>query len=254
MKSKYYRIPALLVLMLIAATNARATTSVLQLKVEGNATCSSLATNAILQAKDTTYAPGATGFDSATGPDGQVFSYRISPANTISTWSIVNPLPSSGTAKPVNFIILKQAGSEGGRVFFYGSAGVNEDTLISTPNNITTVSFCYGLTPPIPTATLPTCDSAGLGNLADVCAADPTRIVTIFDESTPNWRVQTCSCNSDPLNQFTECNPALQAGTPGACTNSDGALQFLPIEVQLGRDPDSYYCTVINGTRKCYKK
>jgi hypothetical protein len=251
MKTHYY-ICKVVALWLVISGFALATTSVVQVSVEGNATCSSLATNAIIQAKDTTYTPNASGFDSVTGTDGQVFSYSINPAKTLAEWRITSPL--GGIAKPVNFVVLKLAGSAGAKAFYFGSTGALTDIDTTVTANIVAVSFCYGLTPPAPTASLTSCSDpvsiANLGDLADVCSADPTRVVTIFDESTPNWRVQTCSCGS----AFTECNPDLQAGTPGACTNSEGSLQFLPIEVQLGRDPDSYYCTVINGTRRCYKK
>jgi hypothetical protein len=251
MKVHYY-ICKVSALWLVMLGSALATTSVVQVSVEGNATCSSLATNTIKQAKDTNYTPNASGFDSVTGTDGQVFSYKISPSNILAEWQITNPPGSS--AKPVNFIILKLAGKAGAKAFYFGSTGALTDMTATVATNIVAVSFCYGLTPHAPTASLTSCSDpaaiANLGDLTEVCNADPTRVVTIFDESTPNWRVQTCSCGST----FTECNPDLQAGTPGACTNSEGSLQFMPIEVQLGRDPDSYYCTVISGTRRCYKK
>lgn len=256
MKIHFIQKFTLTILILINWDIATATNSVAQLRVEGNATCSSLAINSILQAKDTSV-PAAGGSDTITGPDGQTFQYSISTTtvagDTINVWTTT----STGSIKPVNFVVLKGSGNSGGRVFYFNNLGVITDNTEVAPARIEAVSFCYGLSSPIVPVTLPACDPVTLG---DVCSADTTRVITIFDESTPNWRVQTCSCATETEPKFTECNPDLQAGTvvppgiPGPCTNSGGATQFLPVEVQLGRDPDSYYCTVINGTRRCYRK
>ena len=260
MKTYFYRRLVMATLLLVVSGSALATTSAAQLDVEGNATCSSLSTNAVLQAKDLSYAPGVNGYDSVAGPDGQVFTYQIGPANTISQWSVSNPLPASGTAKPVSYVIVKEAGNSGGVAFYYGNPGVYSDSNATKTgmNSAVTVSFCYGLLPPFtplePTA-LPLCDASLCPDPSDTTIQ--ARILTQFDEPADNehnWQVQTCSCGT-----FTECNPDLLAGTvvppgiPGACT-SGGPNLFLPIEVQLARDPDSYYCTVINGTRRCYRK
>lgn len=271
MKTYRHRFLAIAALAWIQAGPVLATSSDVQVSVEGNATCSSLSVNSVLQAKDTSV-PGANRSDSVTGPDGQVFTYTVGPtANTISQWRTSprsaaadhdehHSPPPSVTAKPVNFVILKGAGSAGGRVFYFGH-GAFEDSDETATGTIAAVSFCYGLPVPPPTpipkpASLPTCDPS-------LCLDSPdtpiqARIITQFDEPTDpalNWQVKTCACEGAT---FTECNPDLRsgtivpAGTAGACTNAN--LQFLPIEVQLGRDPDSYYCRVISGTRRCYRK
>ena len=133
MKAHYY-ICKVVALWLAISGSALATTSVVQMNVEGNATCSSLATNAIIQAKDTTYTPNPSGFDSVTGTDGQVFSYKISPANTLAEWRITSPL--GGTTKPVNFVIFKLAGSAGAKAFYFGSTGALTDTDATVAANI----------------------------------------------------------------------------------------------------------------------
>lgn len=266
-------IPVLVVAALAAPGPAGAvTSSVAQLSVEGNATCSSLSVNSILQAKDTSI-PAAGATDTLTGPDGQRFSYRVDAAqpNKIADWHVVTPDPAGGTAKPASFVILKGSGSAGGRAFYFGNSGSYGDADESVPGaaSIAAISICYGLAapfvPPVPPAPalLPACDPT-------LCPAPGTggiqaRIVTQFDEpddATTNWQVESCQCDvGTPA--FTECNPELPAGpkpspapgaTPGPCTSELGHLIGLPIEVQLARDPDSYYCTIIGGIRKCYRK
>ncbi|QSA98167.1 hypothetical protein [Methylococcus sp. EFPC2] len=263
MKTCHHRLVAFALLVLAPVFPVLASNSVAAIDVEGNATCSSLSVNSVLQAKDTSYVPDASGYDHVTGPDGQIFTYKLDPndAKKIAVWSVSGPDPSLGTAKPVNFVIAKEAGSAGGHAFYFSNPGVYSDTNETddtAPANIVAVSFCYGLSGPFvptPPTALPTCD-------VRLCDQDPAsvqaRIVTKFDEpadNTQNWQVTTCSCEGA---SFTACDPNLRTGTevppgtPAACTK--GNLQFLPVEVQLGRDPDSYYCTVINGTRRCFSR
>lgn len=257
MKTSRYVLVAVALMLVAPSSSVHATDSVAQLNLEGNPSCNALASNSVLQVRDNN--PPAPGVIKAlVGPDGQQFEYAIgtemAPGDTLAFWEVKAPGAGTAGVKPVNFVILKsvdkgQKASEheqGARVFHFGNNGVVRDETAIARGTITSVSICYGLAGQA-SASLPPCDPATLGA---VCKADPTRIVTIFDESTPNWRIETCSCGS----VFTECNPELQAGNAGACTNATGALQFVPVEVQLGRDPDSYYCTIIAGKRKCYRK
>lgn len=57
--------------------------------------------------------------------------------------------PPSVTAKPVNFVILKGAGSAGSRAFYFGH-GAFEDSDETATGTIAAVSFCYGLPVPSP--------------------------------------------------------------------------------------------------------
>ncbi len=254
-------------LLLITAGLCHATTSVIQIKVESNTRCNSLSTNSILEARDTSYSVGGDGFDQATGSsDGQIFKYKLTSINNITNnrieWKVVSPDPNNTptTAKRANFIILKLAGNNGGNAAYYVEPGEYQDIGVTTQASIVGVSFCYGLSQPL-SAKLPSCEVSECSLPSGVQA----RIITTFDEPNDesNWQVKTCACAPQPgQEQFTECDPNIPPGTPGACTKAptpenpdvDGTLLFLPMEVQLGRNRDSYYCLVLNGTRKCYKK
>lgn len=255
------------ILLIMTADLSQATTSVVQLKVESNTRCESLSTHSIREARDTTYSVGGDGFDQATGSsDGQVFKYKLSNINSIINnrieWKVITPDPNNTptTAKRVNFIILKLAGNNGSNAAYYVQPGEYQDTGVSTQASIVGVSFCYGLSQPF-SAKLESCDISECSLPQGVQA----RIITKFDEPADdsNWQVKTCACAPQPgQQQFTECDPNIPPGTPGACTktptpenpDADGTLLFLPMEVQLGRNRDSYYCLVLNGTRKCYAK
>jgi hypothetical protein len=247
-----YQVLVLAILLSCGFGFAFASDSVVQINVEGGATCNELSTNSILQAKDNTVT--VNGPDSVIGGNNQTFQYTTTSSNgisnnTISLWSI--SAPASGK-KPVNFIIIKKAGNAGATAFYYGNSGATTDTSIVLPAAIQTVTFCYGLaTIPVPT-TITSC-----GTICNSLAAAgiQSRIVTQFDEpanNSQNWQVTSCACGT-----YTECNPSLLAGTPGSCTHSNaegGGLLFLPISVELARDPGTYFCLVLNGARKCYAK
>ena len=259
------------VLLLTVTRLCQATTSVVQLKVDREARCSSLSTNSILQARDSSYSVGSDGFDQASGSDGQIIKYKLTSAGSITDnrieWKVTNPNPNNipTTAKRINFIILKLAGSNGSLAAYYVNPGEYQDVGVTAQARIEGVSFCYGLSQPF-SAKLPECVDA----YASACAAIPSsvqaRIITTFDEpadDTSNWQVKTCACEPLPGQpQFTECDPNIPPGTPGACTktptpenpDADGTLLFMPSEVQLGRNKDSYYCLVLFGSRKCWAK
>ncbi len=248
---------------------SQATTSVVQLSVGNITNCSSLtSSNSVVQVKDTNYAVGLDGYDhisGGTGSDLQEFRYKLAPVNGINNsrieWEVVNPDPLAAptTAKRVSFIILKQQGNTPSVAAYYALPGVYQDIGVTTGSSITGVTFCYGLSAPS-TASMPLCEaSEDCNNLAG--RGIRARIITKFDEpdnNTSNWSASSCACSPVVGQQnFKECDPTLPAGTPGACTKSaaeNGELIGLPIEVQLGRDPDSYYCLVLYGSRVCWSK
>jgi hypothetical protein len=258
MKNRNYCIVVLASLLLIMTSLAQATTSVSQVNVNSNATCSSVVTNAILMAKVTSV-PSAGGLNSLS-VDGQVFEYSISSSNgvtgnTLGSWTTKTNSPNL-SVKPVNFVILKtsnntgdsdNSGNNGGRAFLFGNLGVITDDNEIAPAKIIGITFC-ALASPVAQG-LTQCTTCPPENDPDIKA----RIVTQFDEPTDpkkGWQVRACACG-----QFKECNPALPVGTsvpdgiPGPCA---GPLPFLPIDVTVGGE--SYYCTVINGSRRCYAK
>jgi hypothetical protein len=265
----FFRNRSFLTIFLLLSTNlCIATTSVIQIKVDSDARCSSLATNSILQARDTSYGVGGDGFDQVSGAQSHIFKYKLTTVGSTSNnrieWKVTTPDPNAipTTAQRVNFIILRLAGSNGSIAAYYVNPGEYQDNGLTTTASITGVSFCYGLSQPT-SAKLPSCNSLGFD-----CAL-PTgvqaRLITTFDEPTgdENWRVKTCACDPQPgQEQFTECDPNLPAGSAGACTkgptpeNPDvvGTLKFLPSSVELGLNPDSYYCTVIFGSKRCWSK
>ena len=259
MKTYYHQVLAVTVLSLMIVSPAKATTSVSQINVANNATCSSIASNAILLAKDTSV-PKAGGSDTVTGLNGQVFQYSISSSNgiadnTLNVWTTNNL---NGPIKSVNFVILKinnnteekdKSGNIGDRAFLYNNFGVITDNIMIAPTKIIAISFCAYDSSLV--QELQQCSNCPSPTDPDIQA----RIVTQFDEPVdPNkgWQVRACACG-----QFKECNPELPAGTqvpegePVPC--SDNNVQpFIPIDVTISGQ--SYYCTVINGSRRCYAK
>jgi hypothetical protein len=254
-------------LFLLVTNFCYASTSVLQIKVDSETRCNSLSTNSILQARDTSYGVGSDGYDQVSGPQSHIFKYKLTtvgatPNNSIE-WKVATPNPETipTTARRVNFIILRLAGSNGSVAAYYVNPGEYKDNGLTTTASITGVSFCYGLTQPT-SAKLPSCNSLGFD--CTLPAGVQARIITKFDEPTEgNWIVNTCAC--DPLpgqDQFSECDPNIPAGSAGACTKGpspqnpdvDGTLKFLPSSVELGLNPDSYYCTVIFGSKRCWSK
>jgi hypothetical protein len=267
MKMFYRNRNILAAILLLSAHVCLATTSVIQIKVDSDTRCSSLSTNSILQARDTSYAVGGDGYDQVSGSQSHFFKYKLTtvgstPNNSIE-WKVDSPNPDAipTTARRVNFIILRLAGHNGSIAAYYVNPGEYKDNGLTTTASITGVSFCYGLSQPT-SAKLASCNSLGFD--CNLPAGVQARIITKFDEPTEgNWQVNTCAC--DPLpgqEQFTECDPNLPAGSAGACTrgptpqnpNVDGTLKFLPSSVELGLNPDSYYCTVIFGSKRCWSK
>lgn len=255
--------------LLLTSGVCMATTSVVQLSVGNITNCSSLtSSNSVVQVKDTSYSTGLDGFDHVTGGpanDQQEFRYKLTASNGINNnrieWEVVSPDPLAAqtTAKRIAFIILKQQGNTPSVAAYYVQPGVYQDIGVTTGTSITGVTFCYGLSAPS-TASMPLCEATeDCNNLAG--RGIRARIITKFDEpdnNTSNWTASSCACSPIVGQQnFKECDPTLPAGTPGACTKSaaeNGELIGLPIEVQLGRDPDSYYCLVLYGSRVCWSK
>jgi len=258
MKKHNYHIVILASLLLIITCSVQATTSVSQVNVDNNATCSSVVTNATLLAKVNSV-PSVGGPNSVT-LNGQIFQYIISSSNGVTgntlSWSTNTNNPSL-PVKTVNFVILKTSNSSGEKensgntstAFLFNNFGVTSDASEIAPAKIIAISFCT-LTSPV-VQEIPQCSNCPPANDPDIQA----RIVTQFDEPTDpkkGWQVRACACG-----QFKECNSELPAGTPvppGApqpC--SDNNVQpFIPIDVTISGQ--SYYCTVINGSRRCYAK
>lgn len=266
-------------MMLFAAGFSHATTSVVKLSVGANSNCNSLTTETITQARDNNYTgtpPSNTGsgtFDIVTGPDGQVFEYQLSNTNKSIEWKVTNPNPETlptTLAKRVNYILLKQQGNNPTIAAYYAESGAFRDTGVTTSITITGVTFCYGRSLPPGSQTSPliaptTCKDKN-GNTIIECSVPSdgkARVISIFDEpddGASNWQVSTCSCADGQA--FTECDPNLPAGSPGSCTkgptldnpNVDGTLKFLPSSMEFGLNPESYYCTVIFGSKRCWSK
>lgn len=255
--------------LLMAANFSHATTRVVQLSVGGNPNCSQFTNATIRQATDNNYQGG---FDTVTVQD-QTFQYKLTStgaaSNTIE-WSVTNPNPNTlptTSAKRVNFILLRQQGNTT-IAAYYAEPGVFQDSVLTTPNSITAVTFCYGLNQPNNAQTSPivaptSCRDQNNNPIIDcsVPAGSQARIISILDEPANggNWKVSTCSCANGQA--FTECDPNIPAGSPGACTRAtdfatgiDGGLKFLPTSLEFGLNPDSYYCTVIFGTKRCWSK
>jgi hypothetical protein len=252
------------VMTLASANPAFATQTDVVLNLEGNPTCNSLATNSILEIKDT--APPYVGSKIVMGPDGQKITYTVGAnGTTITSWQISSPPSSSLLPRPVNFVILKakrHAGARehdgekehaGARVFHFGSAGVTSDDTEQGPGRLAQVSFCYGLSPPTPQPLARCSDLAQVGGLDETginCPYNATeeRVLISLDPGSPNWNVKLCTCNAN----FAKCDPNVAAGQPGACPT--GTLTTVPIHIEGVQDPASLICTTIGGQRLCFNR
>ncbi len=272
MKNLIPKIILIGVALLMAASFSHATTRVVQLSMGGNPNCNQLTNATIRQASDNNY-PVQGGFDTVAAQD-QTFQYKLTTngaANNTIEWSVTSPDPKTlptTSAKRVNFLLLRQQGNTT-IAAYYAEPGVFQDSVLTTPNSITGVTFCFGLNQPNNAQTTPLvapseCRDQNNNPIFDcsVPAGSQARIISILDEPTNggNWKVSTCSCSNNGQ-AFTECDPNIPAGSPGACTRAtdfangiDGGLRFLPTALEFGLNPDSYYCTVIFGTKRCWSK
>lgn len=258
------------VMTLASANPAFATQTDVVLNLEGNPTCNSLATNSILEIKDT--APPYVGSKIVMGPDGQKITYTVGAnGTTITAWQISSPPTSSLLLRPVNFVILKakrHAGAKehdgarehagekehaGARVFHFGSAGVTSDDTEQGTGRLAQVSFCYGLSQPTPQPLARCSDLAQVGGLDETAISCPynvteERVLISLDPGSANWNVKLCTCNAN----FAKCDPNVAAGQTGACPT--GKLATVPIHIEGVQDPASLICTTIGGQRLCFNR
>ena len=264
----YMRLTAAAAVITLASVNpAFATQTDVVLNLEGNPTCSSLATNSILEIKDT--APPYVGSKIVMGPDGQKITYSVGAnGTTITAWQISSPPTSSLLLRPVNFVILKAKRHDGARehdgekehagarVFHFGSAGVTSDDTEQAAGRLAQVSFCYGLSQLAGTPQpLASCSSLALGALGETgitCPSNVTeaRVLISLDPGSANWNVKLCTCNTT----FTKCDPNAPAGQTSACPNPTGTLATVPIHIEGVQDPHSLICTTIGGQRLCFNR